>query len=337
MVTPQSWSPHPDLLLRRARPADGELVAAMAARLSEDEGSTEPTYFTAEDFRRHGFGTAPLFRCLIAELSGAPAGYVLYCREYDTDHLCRSLYMADLYVEKAARRRGIGHDLMAAMADDGRLWDAPLATWTALRHNVAARDFYRDIGHEQSGLVECIAETVQFRALVAEAESPPSAICLRPAVASDCPVLAAFLAGLYREVHRPPPADIEGKLRRDGFGAEPAYAALIAETMDGAPIGYALYWLTYITQSAMTGALLSDLYVVPDWRRRGVARALIAATARAASDTGGGYVIWAVDAENEHGRAFYRTIATEAAETVVYGCDLREFARLADRAAGWRR
>jgi GNAT superfamily N-acetyltransferase len=159
------WSPQPDLIIRRATAEDGELVAAMCARLSVDEGSREPTLFTSEDFRRHGFGPAPLFRCLIAELSGLPAGYVLYCREYDTDHLCRCIYMADLYVEKAARRRGIGHDLMAAAADDGRQWEAPLMIWTVLRHNAGARAFYRQVGHEQSDLVECIAEQAQFRAL----------------------------------------------------------------------------------------------------------------------------------------------------------------------------
>lgn len=331
------WSPQPDLTFRRARPDDGELVAAMAARLSEDEGSTEPTLFTDGDFRRHGFGAKPLFRCLIAELKGSPVGYVLYCREYDTDHLCRCIYMADLYVEKAARRRGIGHDLMAAMADDGRQWEAPLAIWTALRHNAAARAFYRQVGHEQSGLVECIAEEAQFRALVNEAQTPPPAIRLRPAGVADCAATAGFLAGLYEEVNRPAPEDIEGKLRRDGFGAEPAFSVLIAEAQDGEAIGYALYWLTYITQSAATGALLSDLYVVPARRRRGVARALIAETARAAAATGGRYVFWAVDADNERGRAFYRTISTEASETVIYGCDFQEFALLAGRAVGWRR
>jgi hypothetical protein len=68
-----------------------------------------------------------------------------------------------------------------------------------------------------------------------------------------------------------------------------------------------------------------------------VARALIAATSRATAGVGGNSVIWAVDADNDPGRAFYRTISTEASETVVCGCDFQEFALLAGRAAGWRR
>jgi len=193
------------------------------------------------------------------------------------------------------------------------------------------------VGHEHSDLVECIAEQAQFRALINEAIAPPSSIRLRPAAAADCQAIAGFLASLYEEVNRPAPDDIEGKLRRDGFGVEPAFAAILAETDHGEAIGYALYWLTYMTQSASKGALLSDLYVAPAWRRRGVARALIAATAKATADTGGNSVIWAVDAGNERGRAFYRTISTEASETVICGCNHEEFALLAGRAAGWRR
>ncbi len=159
--------------------------------------------------------------------------------------------------------------------------------------------------------MECIAEKAQFRALVNEAQAAPSTIRLRPAVAADCRTIAGFLASLYREVNRPAPDDVEGKLRRDGFGAEPAFTAIIAEAQDGEPIGYALYWLTYMTQSAATGALLSDLYVAAAWRRRGVARALIAATAKATADAGG--------------------------NSVICGCDFQEVALLAGRAAGWRR
>ena len=331
------WSPQPDLLLRFATAGDGELIAAMCAQLSEDEGSPRVSQFSAETFRRDGFVAMPKFRCIIAELSGRPVGYVLHCPDYDTDHVCRGIYMADLYVEKAARGRGLGRILMAAAADDGRQKRAAVMAWTAMRHNTPALVLYRSVGHENSDLIEYVAEDREFRALANAAAGPQGAFRLRPARAEDCAVLAEFLAALQRDVGRPPVADLAGKLRRDGFGPDPAFAAIIADTPEGVPIGYALFWQSYVTETEMTGGLLSDLYVVPAWRRRGVARALMAASARASAEAGGGFLVWAVDADNGHARGFYRTLSREVPENVIFSCDPGEFAALAGAARTWRR
>jgi ribosomal protein S18 acetylase RimI-like enzyme len=330
------WFPKTELLLRPAVAGDGELIAAMCARLSEDEDSPRASRFTAGIFRRDGFGKRPLFRCIIAELSGKPVGYELHCPDYDTDLLCRGVYMADLYVEKAARGRGLGRILMAAAADDARHSGAAVMTWTAFRRNTPALALYRRVGHEVSDLIEFIAEGEQFRALAAAAE-PAGAFRLRPARAEDCAVLAGFLAALFGEVGRQPVDDMEGKLRRDGFGADPAFAAVIAETPEHIPIGYALLWQSYDTESAMSGGLLSDLYVVAAWRRRGTARALMAEAARQTAAAGGGFLVWAVDAGNDRAQAFYRTLSRETPESVVCACDLRQFAQLADEGRTWRR
>jgi ribosomal protein S18 acetylase RimI-like enzyme len=330
------WFPKPELLLRFATAGDGELIAAMCAKLSEDEGSPRVSQFSAGTFRRDGFAGMPKFHCIIAELSGRPVGYELHCPDYDTDHVCRGIYMADLYVEKAARGRGIGRVLMAAAADDGRQDGAEVMTWTAMRHNTPALLLYRRVGHENADLVEYVAEDAQFHALAAVAP-PEGAFRLRPARAEDCAVLAGFLAVLQRDLGRPPVEDVAGKLRRDGFGKAPAFAAIIAETPEGVPIGYALFWQSYVTETAMAGGLLSDLYVVPGWRRRGVARALIAASARASAEAGGEFLVWAVDADNGHARAFYRTLSREVPENVICSCNPQEFARLAEEARPWRR
>ena len=330
------WFPQPQLLLRFATAGDGDLVAAMCAQLSKDEGSPRISRFSAQVFRRDGFGPKPKFRCIIAEISGKPVGYVLHCPDYDTDHLCRGIYMADLYVEKTARGRGIGRALMAVAADDGRQIGAAVMTWTAFRFNEPALVLYRRVGHEASDLVEYVAEDAQFRDLAA-LKLQSVAFRLRPARAADCTVLAEFLAELQRTVGRAPVAGLAEKLRRDGFGPDPAFAALIAETAEGVPIGYALFWQSYVTETEMTGGLLSDLYVVPAWRRQGVARALLAAAARASADAGGEFLVWAVDADNNQAREFYRRLSREVPENVICSCDPGEFARLADDARTWRR
>jgi len=68
-------------------------------------------------------------------------------------------------------------------------------------------------------------------------------------------------------------------LARDGFGAEPQFAALIAERGD-APVGFELYTFNYSVWTAARGIFIEDIWVVPEERRNGVARALMQALAR---------------------------------------------------------
>ena len=74
------------------------------------------------------------------------------------------------------------------------------------------------------------------------------------------------------------------------------------------PAGYALFWPTYHTESAARGGWLSDLYMLPNARRHGIARRLMAEVAARTAAWGGRYLVWLVHAENERARAFYRTL-----------------------------
>jgi GNAT superfamily N-acetyltransferase len=68
-------------------------------------------------------------------------------------------------------------------------------------------------------------------------------------------------------------------LARDGFGKDPQFAALIAERA-GKPVGFALYTFNYSVWTAARGIFVEDIWVVPEERRGGVARALMEALAR---------------------------------------------------------
>lgn len=67
-------------------------------------------------------------------------------------------------------------------------------------------------------------------------------------------------------------------LARDGFGKDPQFAALIAERA-GKPVGFALYTFNYSVWTAARGIFVEDIWVVPEERRGGVARALMEALA----------------------------------------------------------
>ena len=320
--------------LRAATPADGECVATMCAALSAEEGLGATSHFTAAAFRRDGFGPAPAFACLIAEIDGAPVGYALHCPDYDTDRLCRSVYLADLYVESAARGQGVGRALMAATAAAGRVQGARLMMWSVLRSNERARRFYATIGREIDDQLEMVVMRERFDRLAAAA-LPADGLTLRTAIAADAPLLEHLLQAMLREIGEPAKPDTAEALRRDGFGANPAFTAVVAER-GGTPAGYALYWPTYDTESASRGGWLSDLYVLPDERRHGVAGRLMAELARRTAAAGGSYLVWLVHANNERARAFYRRLGEEFLPAIACICEGTAFETLAGEVATTR-
>ncbi len=316
--------------IRPATPADGERVAAMCAALTVEEAIGGVSRFTAEAFRRDGFGPRPAFACLIAEAGGRAVGYALYCDDYDTDHLRRSIHLADLYVETAARGRGLGRALMAAAARAGRQSGAHLMMWNVLKTNLPARRFYATVGEEIDDQVEALAFGPEFDRLVAAA-LPSDGIALRTATAADCPLLAHFLNGLFAEIGLEQQLEAAARFSADGFGPAPAFTAVIAEHA-GTPAGYALFWPTYHAESAARGGWLSDLYMLPQARRRGIARRLIAEVAARTAAQGGRYLVWLVDADNERARAFYRTLSTEWPNSIPCVCAGERFQALAESA-----
>ena len=94
---------------------------------------------------------------------------------------------------------------------------------------------------------------------------------VRPATAEDFPAWAAMRRRLW------PEADAE-ELERELAGLDPALLGLVAEE-DGRLIGFAEASVRSVAEGAPSGpaAYLEGIWVEPDRRRRGVARAMLAA------------------------------------------------------------
>ena len=115
-----------------------------------------------------------------------------------------------------------------------------------------------------------------------EATLPSSltTVAVRPATVEDVELLHRFSVDLATYEDEPDAViSTPQTLARDGFGADPKFAALIAER-DGTPVGFALYTFNYSVWTAARGIFIEDIWVVPEERRGGVARALMAALAR---------------------------------------------------------
>jgi ribosomal protein S18 acetylase RimI-like enzyme len=92
--------------------------------------------------------------------------------------------------------------------------------------------------------------------------------------------------------------------------ADHEISALVAEADDASLVGFAHLRRLHDTFTAGPGWSLDDLYVAPESRGQGVARALIAACDAAAHAAGGGTLRWITASDNETAQRLYDTVAT---------------------------
>ena len=102
----------------------------------------------------------------------------------------------------------------------------------------------------------------------------------------------------------------EGDVRRAIFGERPLVEVVMAFAGEQ-PIGFALFFHNFSTFVGRPGLYLEDLFVVPEWRGRGVGRRLLAHLARIAVERNCGRMEWAVLEWNEPAIGFYRRIGAD--------------------------
>lgn len=134
---------------------------------------------------------------------------------------------------------------------------------------------------------------------------------IRPAVAGDVPLILEFIRGLAIYEREPDAVTAtEADLLRDGFGENPYYQCLIAES-DGRPAGFAFYFFNYSTWTGQPGLYLEDLFVNPEFRGLGIGKALLARVAAIAVEKGCPRLQWEVLDWNTPAIEFYQALGAE--------------------------
>lgn len=135
-----------------------------------------------------------------------------------------------------------------------------------------------------------------------------TAIDIRKAEEQDVPLILHFIQSLaeYERLRDSCTAN-EEQLRKTLFGESPAAEVIIA-SIEGEPMGFALFFHNYSTFLAQRGVYLEDLFVKPEARGRGVGYALLSALARIALERDCGRLEWAVLDWNELAIDFYKRI-----------------------------
>ncbi len=149
-----------------------------------------------------------------------------------------------------------------------------------------------------------------------------SEITIRPALASDAPLLLELIRGLaeYERLAHEVVAT-EAQLAAELGAAQPVVHALIAE-LEGSPVGFALYFFSFSTFLGRQGLYLEDLYVRPQARSHGIGRALLAELARRAAERSCGRLEWSVLDWNVDAQRFYTDLgARPMADWTVWRLD----------------
>ncbi|MBD2299137.1 GNAT family N-acetyltransferase [Nostoc sp. FACHB-190] len=133
-------------------------------------------------------------------------------------------------------------------------------------------------------------------------------LILRFAEPSDSNVLFQLIKQLaeYEKLSHAVTGNVAA-LQEHLFGEQRYIEAILAE-YQGQAVGFALFFHNYSTFLTKPGIYLEDLFVLPEYRRQGIGKALLTKLAQIAVERNCGRLEWSVLDWNEPAKAFYRSM-----------------------------
>jgi GNAT superfamily N-acetyltransferase len=138
--------PSNDLAIRFATAADAPLVLHFIRSLARYEKLESEVVADEAGLHASLFGARPAAEVLFAELAGTAVGFALFFQNYSTFLGKPGLYLEDLFVEPAARGRGVGLALMSALAQITLERGYGRFEWAVLDWNKPSLEFYAALG-----------------------------------------------------------------------------------------------------------------------------------------------------------------------------------------------
>ena len=162
----------------------------------------------------------------------------------------------------------------------------------------------------------------------------PTGVTIEAAGEADAQLILSFIRELadYEKLAHEVEAT-EDDLRSTLFG-ERAYAETVIARYNGEPAGFALFFHNYSTFLAKPGIYLEDLFVRPDFRGKGIGKALLVHLASLAKERNCGRLEWWVLDWNKPAIDFYKSLeAIPMDEWTVFRLDSAGIATLAAEAS----
>jgi GNAT superfamily N-acetyltransferase len=136
-------------------------------------------------------------------------------------------------------------------------------------------------------------------------------LVIRKPHSQDVGTILKLIHGLAEYERAPDAAQAtEADLLRDGFGSDPKFHCVIAD-WQGEPVGFALYFYNYSTWKGRPGIFLEDLFVWPEYRGKGIGKALLLHVAKIAVAENCGRYEWSVLDWNTPSIEFYQSLGAK--------------------------
>lgn len=134
---------------------------------------------------------------------------------------------------------------------------------------------------------------------------------IRKADIDDSNTIMGFIIELakYEKAENEVATTVE-EIEQNLFDENTTTEALIC-SVDGNPIGFAVYFLNFSTWLGKNGLYLEDLYITPDYRGRGAGKKLLKYLAQHAAQNNCGRFEWSVLDWNEPAIKFYESIGAK--------------------------
>jgi RimJ/RimL family protein N-acetyltransferase len=136
------------LTFRRATHDDAPALVELITALAHFEKLSPPTAEEQQRLVEDGFGERPRFEAWLAFWEGEPkpVGYAVLFEMYSTFRASPTLYLEDLFVLEAYRRRGIGSEFLRHCIRLAHERGCARMEWTCLDWNTKAQAVYERIG-----------------------------------------------------------------------------------------------------------------------------------------------------------------------------------------------
>ena len=136
----------PSLIIRPALAEDVSAILQMVRDLASYENLLDEVTATPTRMREALFGSSPHAHAILAECGKEPVGMAIFFFNFSTFRAQPGLYLEDLYVKEAFRRRGYGERMLRYLAGVAVQNGCERFEWVVLDWNLPAVRFYEKMG-----------------------------------------------------------------------------------------------------------------------------------------------------------------------------------------------